>query len=179
MNMGIVNFFEYLIINLLLILHVDKRQRYVLGTGRQTSFLEANEYQFLMFAYYAGSFISRSTLHSSILSKAFTPTIVQMINFTLWVFSLVKYDLFTNFYVTFFFLVWCGFPGGTAYSNFFYLANTRTTLECDFNLHFTERELTVNLLLFSNDLGIFFAGIIGFAVQAYYFPDTLYNPPSR
>jgi len=41
-NMGMVNFFEYLIINLLLILHVDKRQRYVLGTGRETSFLEAN-----------------------------------------------------------------------------------------------------------------------------------------
>jgi hypothetical protein len=54
--------------------------------------------------------------------------------------------------------------GGTAYTNFFYLANTRTNLECDFNLHYTERELTVNMLLFANDLGIFFAGIIGFLV---------------
>lgn len=56
--------------------------------------------------------------------------------------------------------------GGTAYTNFFYLANTRTNLPCDFNLHYTERELTVNMLLFANDLGIFFAGIIGFLVQA-------------
>jgi hypothetical protein len=134
-----------------------------------------------MFAYYAGSFISRSTLNSAILSRAFTPTIVQLMNFIVWVFALThpEWRLLDNFYAAFAFLVWCGFPGGTAYSNFLYLANTRTALDCDFNLHFTERELTVNLLLFSNDLGIFFAGVIGFLVQARFFPDTLYNPPSR
>lgn len=88
-------------------------------------------------------------------------------------------DLVHDFYLMFLFLVWCGFPGGTAYSNFLYLANTRTNLQCDFQLHYTERELTVNLLLFSNDIGILFAGVIGFGVQAWYFPDTLYNPPSR
>lgn len=130
-----------------------------------------------MFAYYTGSFISRSTIHSSVLSKASTPTLVQLFNLIFWVFNL-KYSLVTNFYLVFFILVWCGFPGGTAYSNFFYLANTRTNLPCDFGLHYTERELTVNLLLFANDLGIFFAGVIGFAVQAYYFQETLYNPPS-
>ena len=75
-------------------------------------------------------------------------------------------------------MLWCGLPGGTAYSNFFYLANTRTELECDFHLHYTERELTVNLLFFSLDLGNFFAGMIGFGALAYYFPDTLYNPPN-
>lgn len=131
-----------------------------------------------MFAYYTGSFISRSTLHSSILSKAYTPTLAQSINFVIWIYNL-KYEFLTDFYQTFFFLVWCGFPGGTAYSNFFYLANTRTSLSCDFRLHYTERELTVNLLLFANDLGIFFAGILGFIIQAYYFPYTLYNPPNR
>jgi hypothetical protein len=67
--------------------------------------------------------------------------------------------------------------GGTAYTNFFYLANVRTNLPSDFNLHYTERELTVNLLLLAYDLGIFFAGIIGFIIQAYFFPQTLYNPP--
>lgn len=131
-----------------------------------------------MFAYYTGSFISRSTLHSSILSKAFTPTTVQLANFLLWCYNL-KYQLVTDFYAIFFFLIWCGFPGGTAYSNFFYLANTRTNLECDFGLHYRERELTVNLLLFANDAGILLAGLLGFAVQAWYFPETLYNPPNR
>jgi len=131
----------------------------------------------LMIAYYAGSFISRSTLHSSILSKSYTPTLAQLVNLTIWTYNL-QYQLFTSFYPVFFFMIWCGFPGGTAYSNFLYLANTRTNLDCDFQLHYTERELTVNLLMISNDLGVFFAGIITVAVQALYFPDILDNPPS-
>jgi hypothetical protein len=125
-----------------------------------------------MFAYFTGSFISRSTLHSSILSRAYTPTVMQLFNVTIWLFNL-KYRVFDNFYASFFFMVWCGFPGGTAYSNFLYLANTRTKLSCDFNLHFTQRELTVNLLLFANDLGMFVASVIGFLIQAKYFPDSL------
>ena len=73
-------------INLLLILHVDRRQRSI--TDRELTFLEANEYSFMMFAYYTGSFISRSTLHSSILTKAFTPTLVQMVNMVLWIYNI-------------------------------------------------------------------------------------------
>jgi len=84
-------------------------------------------------------------------------------NLVFWIYNL-QYQVMTDFYPVFFFMIWCGFPGGTAYSNFFYLANTRTNLDCDFNLHYTERELTVNLLFFSQDLGVFFAGIVGFAV---------------
>lgn len=129
-----------------------------------------------MFAYYTGSFVSRSTIHSKILSHAYAPTLFQMVNCFFWIYNL-QYELVSSFYPVFFILVWVGVQGGTAYTNFFYLANTRTNLACDFNLHYTERELTVNMLLFANDLGIFFAGIIGFMVQAYYYPDTLYNPP--
>lgn len=117
-----------------------------------------------MFAYYVGSFVARSTLHSTILNRSYTPTIIQAFNLFLWTLNL-KYNLVSSFYPVFFFLVWCGFPGGIAYSNFFYLANSRTNLDCDFQLHYTERELTVNLLLTSNDLGIMFAGLVGFAVQ--------------
>ena len=61
-------------------------------------------------------------------------------------------------------MIWVGAQGGTAYTNFFYLANTRTGSKFDFNLHYTERELCVNLLLFANDLGILFAGVIGFFI---------------
>jgi hypothetical protein len=99
-----------------------------------------------MFAYFTGSFISRSTLHSSLLSFAYTPSILQAFNLFLWLFNL-KYQFVTSFYPCFFLMLWCGLPGGTAYSNFLYLANTRTKLECDFKLHYTERELTVNMLL--------------------------------
>jgi len=41
-SMGIVNFFEYLIINLLLLLHVDGHQRSLRAAGKSASFLEAN-----------------------------------------------------------------------------------------------------------------------------------------
>jgi len=64
----------------------------------------------------------------------------------------------------FFFILWCGFPGGTAYSNFLYLANTRTRLPCDFNLHYTEREATVNMLLIANDIGVLVAAVIGYGI---------------
>lgn len=66
---------------------------------------------------------------------------------------------------------------GTVYSNFFYLANTRTALKTDFKLHFTERELMVNLLFISQDLGLFFAGITTFMIQAKFFPIALISPP--
>jgi hypothetical protein len=104
--------------------------------------------------------------------------VIQCLNLLFWLWNL-HYRLLENFYGTFFLMLWCGFPGGTAYSNFLYLANTRTKLPCDFGLHFVERELTVNLLLLSNDLGMLVAGVIGFVIQTWYFPDTLYNPPSR
>lgn len=125
--------------------------------------LQLKEYSFLMFAYYIGSFISRSTINSRVLSFAATPTLFQLVNFVFW-FNNLKFELITSFYGVFLILIWVGFQGGTAYSNFFYLANARTNLPCDFNLHYTERELTVNLLLLSNDLGILFSGLIGFLI---------------
>jgi len=75
-SMGLVNFFEFLIINLLLVIHVDRRQRTIMELKQEMTFFEENEYTFLMIAYYAGAFISRSTLHSALLSKSFTPTLI-------------------------------------------------------------------------------------------------------
>ena len=102
---------------------------------------------------------------------------MQLFNAILWLVNL-RLQLVTDFYQVFLVMVWCGFPGGTAYSNFFYLANTRTNLPCDFGLHYRERELTVNLLLFASDLGPFFAGALSLAVLALWFPSVLYNPPN-
>jgi hypothetical protein len=95
----------------------------------------------------------------------------------LWIVNLT-FGLVTNFYLVFLHLIWVGVMGGTVYTNFFYLANTRTKLKSDFKLHYTERELTVNMLMISNDLGLFFAGISSFIVQAWFFPLVLISPPS-
>jgi hypothetical protein len=47
-HMGMVNFFEYLIINLLLIIHVDRKQRAKILTGKEMTFFEANVLTFLI-----------------------------------------------------------------------------------------------------------------------------------
>ena len=143
-----------MIISLLLVIHVDCQQSalrisdmtFLQANVSQSNFITLQEYSFLLFGYFTGSFISRSTLHSSLLTRAYTPTLLQLVNLVLWLFNL-KFGFLTSFYPCFFFMLWCGLPGGTAYSNFLYLANTRTKLDCDFKLHYTERELTVNLLL--------------------------------
>jgi hypothetical protein len=44
-------------------------------------------------------------------------------------------------------------------------------------LNFYERELVVNLLLISQDIGCFFAAVFGFAIMQYWYPEMLFNPP--
>ena len=70
-NLGVVNFMEYLIINLFLVIYAykDESQKLVLieksSTGGNTlPFLDQNEYTILMFAYNLGSFLSLSSLQS-------------------------------------------------------------------------------------------------------------------
>ena len=48
----------------------------------------------------------------------------------------------------------------------------------DMNLNYYERELVCNLLLISNDVGGFFASIIGYAYLMYAMPEALFNPPN-
>ena len=48
----------------------------------------------------------------------------------------------------------------------------------DMGLNYYERELVCNLLLISNDVGGFFASIIGYAYLMYVMPEALFNPPN-
>jgi len=73
--------------------------------------------------------------------------------------------------------MWVGVFSGTAYTNFLFLANAKTNLDCDMNLSYYERELVVNLLLISNDLGLFFAQAVSTFIMLYRFPELLFNPP--
>lgn len=45
------------------------------------------------------------------------------------------------------------------------------------NLNYYERELVVNLLLISNDLGLFFAQAVAAFIMLYKYPELLFNPP--
>jgi hypothetical protein len=55
------------------------------------------------------------------------------------------------------------------------MANTRTNLKCDMRLSYYERELCVNMLLIAQDIGVFFAGLTGYWIQAWFFTGALYN----
>lgn len=73
--------------------------------------------------------------------------------------------------------MWVGVHAGTSYTNFLFLATTKTNLDCDMNLSYYERELVVNLLLISNDLGLFFAQAVATFIMLYRYPELLFNPP--
>jgi len=91
-NLGLVSFFEQLIINLSMVVTafwteqelLDDLQR---GLGnRSTSqgvrlpFLQANMYTILTFAYCLGNFVSLSSLQKITLTKPWLPTFFQLVN---------------------------------------------------------------------------------------------------
>ncbi len=98
-------------------------------------------------------------------------------NVLLWILNL-QYEVVSNFNIIFVWCMWVGVHSGTSYTNFIFLASTKTNLECDMRLNYYERELVVNLLLISNMLGQFVAVFIGFAVMMFKYPELLFNPPA-
>ena len=84
----------------------------------------------------------------------------------------------TSFSIMFLWLLWIGCQQGTDYTNFLFLANSRTNMKYDMGLNYYERELVCNLMLISNDVGGFFAAVIGYAYLQYLMPEALFNPPN-
>ena len=116
----------------------------------------------LNFAYNFGSVISLSTLSSVTLERPYIPTLIQAINFVLWIINL-QTGMVTSFNVIFVWMMWIGCQQGTDYTNFLFLANCKTNMDYDMQLNYYERELVCNLLLIANDVGGFFASVIGYA----------------
>ena len=69
----------------------------------------------------------------------------------------LQYEYVSDFNIIFIWTMWVGIHAGTSYTNFLFLANTKTNLECDMRLNYYERELVVNLLLIAYYFGTFFA----------------------
>jgi hypothetical protein len=134
------------------------------------------EYLVLMFAYNLGNVVGLSSLQTMTLRFPSLPTFFQLFNCIVFAVNLFV-PIITNFNVTFIWCIWIGTQAGTEYTNFTFLANTKTNLEVDMNLNFYERELVINLLLISQDIGMFFAAVFGFGIMQYWYPEMLYNPP--
>ncbi len=120
-------------------------------------------------AYCLGDIIGLSSIQTLSIVYPEGPMLIQIINLVL--FSLNQYyHVITNFNVIFVWCIWIGMQAGTCYTNFMFLANAKTNLKEDLNLNFYERELVVNLLLISMDIGNFFAAVLSFVVMQYSFP---------
>lgn len=135
------------------------------------------EYVLLLFGYNMGSLISLSTLQQVTLEKPYIPTFIQMLNVLLWMVNLWA-GVVENFNIIFLWTMWVGCQQGTDYTNFLFLANCKTNAAFDMGLNYYERELVCNLLLVSNDVGGFFAAVVAFGVQQYFFPEILFSPPN-
>jgi hypothetical protein len=123
----------------------------------------------LITAYCLGDIIGLSSIQTLSIVYPEGPMLIQIINLVL--FSLNQYyHVITNFNVIFVWCIWIGMQAGTCYTNFMFLANAKTNLKEDLNLNFYERELVVNLLLISMDIGNFFAAVLSFVVMQYSFP---------
>jgi len=123
----------------------------------------------LITAYCLGDIIGLSSIQTLSIVYPEGPMLIQIINLVL--FSLNQYYyVITNFNVIFLWCIWIGMQAGTCYTNFMFLANAKTNLKEDLNLNFYERELVVNLLLISMDIGNFFAAVLSFVVMQYSFP---------
>ena len=102
----------------------------------------------MIFAYNLGNVVGLSSLQTYTLRFPSAPTLLQLLNLVLFCLNMFM-PVIKNFNVVFLWCIWIGAQAGTDYTNFMFLANTKTNLECDMALNFYERELVVNLLLIS------------------------------
>jgi hypothetical protein len=74
-NLGLVNCFESVIVNLCLLIYAYRREETLLDNKlTRLPFLEQYQYTMLLFAYYMGSFISLSSIQSMTLNHPWLPT---------------------------------------------------------------------------------------------------------
>ena len=102
----------------------------------------------------------------------------QAINFIFWTMNAMLGFPIQGFAIVFLWAIWVGCQGGTCYTNFLFMANTKTNLACDMKLSYYERELMCNIMLIASDLGLFFAGFTGYWIQSWMFTGALYDPPA-
>jgi len=174
-NLGLVNFCETAITTWFMAIWVFRVQQEI--PADEQTFLDSHLLTILTFGYCLGSFISLSTIQSISMQYPWLPTSFQCLNFILWIWNL-KVKFCTDIAWLFVWCMWIGVHAGTSYTNFLFLACTKTNMDCDMQLNYYERELVVNLLLMAFNLGPFLAGAFSFGHELFEYPEMLYNPPN-
>eukprot|EP01016_Furgasonia_blochmanni_P017808 TRINITY_DN2047_c0_g1_i19.p1 TRINITY_DN2047_c0_g1~~TRINITY_DN2047_c0_g1_i19.p1 ORF type:complete len:561 (-),score=83.75 TRINITY_DN2047_c0_g1_i19:239-1876(-) len=119
-------------------------------------FAQRNAFVILNFCYQIGVLISRSSLHYVKIKKVGVLTLLQLVNFFIWFFiawQKVKYGTDYNVYPQFALMVWVGVMGGASYVNVMYLLLSHPKLRKE------QKELSLNVTAFFNDIGILSASI--------------------
>ena len=130
----------------------------------------------LVIAGVLGNLIFSAYVTAISLMYPFMPVIFQLINSFLWLLNVWTWFV-QDLRLLFIWMMFIGGLSGASFTNFLFLANAKTDLFCDLKLNIYERELVVNLMLMSDDLGQFYGYFCGFAIVYLLVPDMIFTPP--
>ena len=123
--------------------------------GYEPNLIEENQYIVLVIASVLGNLIFSAYVQTFSMIYPFMPVYLQAINTCLWAIN-VYFWFVSDLRLLFLWMMFIGGLSGASFTNFLFLANAKTDLFCDLRLNIFERELVVNLMLMSDDLGQFF-----------------------
>ena len=130
----------------------------------------------LVIAGVLGNLIFSAYVTAISLMYPFMPVVFQFINACLWLLNVWLWFV-QDLRLLFIWMMFIGGLSGASFTNFLFLANAKTDLFCDLKLNIYERELVVNLMLMSDDLGQFYGYFCGFAIVYLLVPDMIFTPP--
>ena len=133
-------------------------------------------FNILVIAGILGNLIFSAYVTAISLMYPFMPVIFQLINSFLWLLNVWTWFV-QDLRLLFIWMMFIGGLSGASFTNFLFLANAKTDLFCDLKLNIYERELVVNLMLMSDDLGQFYGYFCGFAIVYLLVPDMIFTPP--
>ncbi len=117
------------------------------------SFLVENAYMFICLSYQIGVVISRSSLKLIQVKKVQIITLLQYINWCLWLLEAFNM-IVTNYYILFVHMVFVGLMGGCQYVNVMFLILNSE------DLNINQKELAINMTTFFDDIGITLSSIL-------------------
>ena len=123
-----------------------------------------------------GNLIFSAYVTAISLAYPFMPVVLQSINTILWLLNVMTWFV-QDIRLLFIWMMFIRGLSGASFTNFLFLANAKTDLFCDLGLNIYERELVVNLMLMSDDLGQFYGYFFGLVTMYILVPDIIFTPP--
>lgn len=153
-NLATVYFLEYNIMTAF----GDYTTKQLIIKKNSDSFVVENAYMFICLFYQIGVVISRSSLKVIKVSQTHILTILQYVNWCLWLLEAINFKLgahsVQSYYVLFAHMVFVGLMGGCSYVNTMYLILSSK------ELNINQKELALNMTTFFDDIGITISSVL-------------------